>query len=292
MAIRSLDRSTVPAWFTRLVVAGLGVLSILTILRLPTQLGTDPRENYLSVLGLVLPEDTWTHSSVIVLATVFFGVGVVLWIALDRLAIIGACVTVVALLVLGSFRVEQELYSRHQLFQPFAVLLVLGLGTWLQAGKLALPRWVWTAVAVVLGWGYTLAGLEKLRTSGLAWADGTALRVWLTAFDVNDPIAHWIVDTPWVAALGQSIVLFTETTALLGLTFRRTRGFYALVLFSFHASLEIWLGLTFFGTEFALLAVAATGFMRTSASVTEEAGSPIEGEGETHSVDRLVALPR
>lgn len=93
MAIRSLDRSTVPAWFTRLVVAGLGVLSILTILRLPTQLGTDPRENYLSVLGLVLPEATWTHSSVIVLATVFFGVGVVLWIALDRLTIIGACVT-------------------------------------------------------------------------------------------------------------------------------------------------------------------------------------------------------
>lgn len=261
MAIRQLDRTPTPALFTRAVVIAIFVAVLLTLMRLPTVTNDAPRENYLSLLGLVLPEQTWSNSLVLTLGMVGFLVGTLLWVMSPR-ATLGAAIAVVGLILVGSFRVENELYARHQLFQPVAALAILAGGTALRRGKLDLPAWIWTAVACAIGWGYTLSGLEKLSASGVGWADGTALRVWLAAFAPDKPVASWLIGTPWAANLGQVIVLIAETTAVFGLGFRKTRLLVALVLLSFHLSMEWWMGLAFYPTEVILVALCVGVFLR------------------------------
>ena len=270
MAIRNLNRNPVPAFFTRFVVLGVSVSVQLTLVLQPLTISDAPRENHLSVVGLLAPEAMWTEPSVFVLGVVAFLGGIALWMLPGR-ATVGAILAVTGLGLLVSFRVENLLYAQHQLFQPFTVLAVLAAATAMQRGSLELPAWVWTAVAVSVGWGYTLAGGEKLVTSGPAWGDGTALRVWLRAFADENPVTDWLVATPWVAAVGMSTVLVVETTAVIGLGFRLTRVPYALALLSFHLVLEWLIGLLFFGNEFILIALVSTVLLTTTSEA--EAGS-------------------
>jgi len=77
-----------------------------------------------------------------------FVLGIILWVGTEQ-RIVGAILTVASLILIGSFRVEAELSTLHQLFQPVAVLLILAGGTALRKGKLDMPTWLWTAIAVV-----------------------------------------------------------------------------------------------------------------------------------------------
>jgi len=97
--------------------------------------------------------------------------------------------------------------------------------------------------------------------SGASWADGTSPRIWLTVWAESDPLASWLIRTPWAATLGQATVLFVETTAALGFAFRKTRIPYAVVLLSFHLAMEWWLGLAFYANELTLLALCVTVFI-------------------------------
>lgn len=270
-----MNRIEAPAGFTRLVVLGLAVTTLATIWSFPNQSIDGPRENHLSVLGLLLPESTWSTGWLSVVAVVVFLVGIVAW-TVSRWATAGAILAIGGLAVLGSIRVENELYARHQLFVPFTVLAVLAGATALGRGRLAFEGWIWTAVAVAVGWSYTTAGFEKLQASGPAWADGTSLRVWLAAFAPDDSLGAWLVQTPWAATVAQSTALVLEVTAVVGLSVRSTRTLSAFGLLTMHLVTESMLGLGFFGNEFVLLALSATPFLAVPSAVTKSTLSEAE----------------
>ena len=257
MALRTLNREPMPARLTRFAVLGLSVAVVLTMFLEPATISDAPRENHLSLLGLLVPEVLWTEPLVYAFGAVAFVAGVAMWMLTGR-ATIGSVLAVAGLGLLVSFQVENDLYAQHQLFQPFTVLAVLSAATAMQRGNLRLPTWVWTAVAVAVGWGYTLAGWEKIMTSGLAWGDGTALRVWLVQFAADDALADWLVATPWAARVCLSATLAVETFAVLGLGFRLTRVPFAFVLLIIHLAAEVMMGLHFFGNEFIMVVLMLT----------------------------------
>lgn len=104
------------------------------------------------------------------------------------------------------------------------------------------PYWVYWLSVFYIGWFHTLAGIEKLRAHGWAWADGTSLQLWTHAFGYHpSPVTQWIVSNHQVAQWLQQGTLVIETAAILCILGRPFRwlvglgllGFYGGVLTSF-----------------------------------------------------------
>jgi len=245
--------------------------TLVVLVLLPPQITSGVRENHLAMLGHVLPEAIWQVRAVYDVSLALFVAGGALWWLRIR-PVASSVVTVLALWMLGSWRAQGEMYSRHQLYVPFLTLLVLAGWTVLCRRELAevdaseedgalyrarvVPVWVPWSVLVLVGWGYTTSGLEKLAAGGVAWGDGVSLRVWLTALAPEHPLTHVFTASPALAAIAQSLVLWGEVFAVVGLAWRPLRPWFGLVLLGFHASLEWTLGLRFLGNEVVLLLLA------------------------------------
>lgn len=123
-----------------------------------------------------------------------------------------------------------------------------GLREWATRG--AAPRWVVGLSRLAVGAFYTWSGLAKLHTSGLDWANGVSLQVWVQAFGRPGRLASRLLEDVALAAALQWAVLAAELLALPALAHPATRTMVGLVLLAFHAGQ--WL---LFGWEFHANAV-------------------------------------
>jgi Vitamin K-dependent gamma-carboxylase len=89
---------------------------------------------------------------------------------------------------------------------------------------------------------YFLAGLAKLRASGLAWADGSTLQYHLRT--IGGPVAGALARVPWLCAWLSGLVLAFELTAPLGMI-RSLRAPVLLAGVLFHIGTTAFLGIAF-----------------------------------------------
>lgn len=86
------------------------------------------------------------------------------------------------------------------------------------------PNWVFYLSLFCIGIFHTYAGLSKLTESGLQWANGVSLQLWLHLFGREDSFFKaWIVSNRHVAIALQGGTLVVETGAILAVFSRRLR---------------------------------------------------------------------
>jgi len=110
------------------------------------------------------------------------------------------------------------------------------------------PRWLWAALAWLVAWFYTLAGWTKLQDSGLGWADGLSLQLYITALapQPDSPAASLMLESRTIAQLTQLGTLACECLALPALLFAPIRVLVGLSLVSFHVGQQLVFGYPFY----------------------------------------------
>lgn len=105
----------------------------------------------------------------------------------------------------------------------------------------SLARWPVDLLYVVLSGFYFSAGMSKLMTSGIRWADGYTLQYFLLL--KNQPLGIALAQYPWLCAVGSAAVLGWQLTYPLGM-FRKLRPFYLIGGVAFHLStgllMNVW----------------------------------------------------
>jgi hypothetical protein len=97
------------------------------------------------------------------------------------------------------------------------------------------PNWVQALALFYVGFFYSLSGVSKLAHSGVAWANGTSLQVWVMLW--GDKASVWtqlLLEHRWLAQLLQATTLAAEIAALPAVFFRRARVLEGLALVGFH----------------------------------------------------------
>ena len=222
------------------------------------------RVHYLTVLGYVLPQPVMnsvlTHHGFWALLTVSAG----LW--LGRLALPWSAGTaVLAAIGMFSWNIDHMTYARHQPFVPTMLLVLLCAWFALDHRKISeadrngtlwtsllVPRWVEVLAIGYVGLTYTFSGLEKLRVSGVGWADGGSLQLWMAVMNRNETLGS-LFTIPMFAQAAITILFLAEIFAVFGLLWTRSRPWFGLVLFGFHLCVELTVGMRFYGNELALL---------------------------------------
>lgn len=222
--------------------------------------GCGERLHHLSVIGLSGVELCRVPRLVFSLLQVLFALAAVLW-AVQKAVPYSAWAATGLFLLVESIRQETSYYSDHQ---PYTVTMVMVLlCAWYQMerrgiraaaaeGRLAeapvLPRWVPVLAIFYLGLTYTLSGIDKLTHSGPAWADGTALRLWLVHSGAAETaLGGWIAASPRVALALQTTTLLVETLAILATRTRITSIALGVILIGMHAATTPLFGVYFFG---------------------------------------------
>ena len=156
-----------------------------------------PKGATVSVLGLVVPEDWWSEPTLLWLARIGLIAGMGLW-QVTRFKRVGAWLTVFGMLLLGSMYWENLPWFRHKFICPFWLLVLLAAAQ----ARPCPPRWLREAAIVVFAVFYAGAGIAKLLGSGLAWADGVGLQLWLFRLgDSNSWVRNWVVEDAGIAQL-------------------------------------------------------------------------------------------
>ena len=80
------------------------------------------------------------------------------------------------------------------------------------------PRWVFLLSIFYIGIFHTLGGLTKLQTSGLNWANGVSLQLWVDNFGWhNSPTSQLLLNNRSLAWISQLTALVIQTGAILAL---------------------------------------------------------------------------
>ncbi|MBX7220203.1 MAG: hypothetical protein K1Y36_09680 [Blastocatellia bacterium] len=97
------------------------------------------------------------------------------------------------------------------------------------------PSWAGFLGVYYVGLFYSFSGCMKLTHSGLAWANGVSLQLWVSIWGNPDSTwTHLILSYRWFAKALQAATLCFESMAILGLLFPRLRPFLGLALLGFH----------------------------------------------------------
>lgn len=106
----------------------------------------------------------------------------------------------------------------------------------------------------LIGLGYTSAGMSKLVGSGLAWADGHHLHMWIEqraadkisqngAYELNF-VQHLMLDYHWLATVTLAFGMLSELMGFL-LWFRKTRWIEATILIVMHYGIYLTMSINF-----------------------------------------------
>lgn len=118
---------------------------------------------------------------------------------------------------------------------------------------------------------YFQAGFAKLRSSGVAWADGFTLQFHL--LDKGQPAGMWLAEHLWLCAALSMAVLALEIGFPLAIVLRRLRPFFLVGGFAFHIGTSVFLNITFWPVwVLYLLFVPWSGILRRIAARREGTG--------------------
>ena len=162
---------------------------------------------------------------------------------LPRLRPLAAWTTTLAMLVIGSIYWENLPWFRHKFVAPLWILVLLSAA---EHRPKAPPRWLREGAVLVLAAFYGGAGLAKLGRSGLAWADGTGLQLWLLRLgDRGSPIREWVVADATLASLLAGGVLLLELAVLIAPFAPRARRPLGVLLLALHLGIDLCLHIDF-----------------------------------------------
>lgn len=138
------------------------------------------------------------------------------------------------------------------------------------------PRWTrWLAVVHVALF-YGLAGISKLRVSGLDWPNGLSLQLWIHVFGQRDTaMSQWLLGHRGAAAAVQWAALTVELSALAAPLSRLARPVVGLALVAMHVG--IWRS---FGWSFAGNVVVAVLVLLPVEELADRLGSGAASGGE------------
>ena len=217
------------------------------------------RTHHLSVLGLLVPRLCEMPRIAFALAQVAFAASAVLW-ALRRYVPWTSWAAVALFVLVESARQETSYLSDHEAYTVTMVLVLFA--AWftfdrarIRAGDLAMPRWLPLLAAAYLGWTYTMSGIVKLSASGLAWADGTSMRLWLanTGGDAT-ALGALLSRSPGMSRALMTATLAVETLALPLALWRPAAIVLGVTMIVMHAASTWLFGVGFFG-NIALCAI-------------------------------------
>jgi hypothetical protein len=122
--------------------------------------------------------------------------------------------------------------------------------------------WPVRAALAVAAAVYFLAGVQKLRHSGLGWVTSDNMR-WVlyggaaSGRAPTESIAVAIADRPWASHLAAAGILGLELVAPVALALRRWRPWFAAAAVALHVGTWLTLGLDYWGWALTILVVAA-----------------------------------
>ena len=97
------------------------------------------------------------------------------------------------------------------------------------------PRWVYSLSVFYLGLFYGLSGFNKIAESGLFWANGLSLQLWVELFgDHHSIFTQMILSSRAMARAMQWTALLGECGGLVAIFSTRLRPLVGLALISFH----------------------------------------------------------
>ena len=194
-----------------------------------------PKGATVSLLGLALPATFWSSAAARWGAKIALWVGAALW--LRGLARRWAAVTaVLGMWVLGSIYWENLPWFRHKFVAPLWVLVLLAAAEFRPG---CAPRWLREGATLVLAAFYGGAGIAKLAGSGLAWADGVGLQLWMLRLgDPESVVRRWILADARLARACASAALTLELAAILLVFSPRLRRPVGALILALHAGID------------------------------------------------------
>ena len=136
-------------------------------------------------------------------------------------------------------------------------LVVLAIAAYTRTDR----RWAIDAMAALTVGTYVVAGVAKLRISGLDWLDGDVLRHQI-AFDnarkellgdVSSPFAGWFLRQGWLLGPAAIATMAVELGAPLALLGRRWAVGWSVMAFGFHVAITVFMAILF---PYQLLGIA------------------------------------
>lgn len=225
----------------------------------PLRSSTGERLHYLTLLGPLMPSEWLTNEQFSDTIGIIFLIAGALWAARRWLPWTAWCTTL-SFWLLSSIYQERLTYTDHT-FNPECVFLFV-FCAWEQfyrnEVRLATqtrrlwtlptcPVWVSWLCTFYLAAIHTTAGLTKLVKSGLAWADGTSVQLWVWMWGNHDGLlARLILADRQLALVLQATTLLAETFAWLALLGLRLRIAIGALLLAFHLGSQAVFRLNFF----------------------------------------------
>jgi len=197
-----------------------------------------PKGAQVSALGLLVPTSWWSSSGLLLAAKIFLWTGSLAWLlGPGRGRRIAAWTTTLGMLLLGSVYWENLPWFRHKFVAPFWILVLLSAAEHRPGHR---PGWLREGAVLVLAAFYGGAGLAKLLGSGLRWADGTGLQLWMLRLgDHSSWIRERVIADSTFAALVSSGALLLECSVLLALVLPRTRRLLGALLLGMHLGIDL-----------------------------------------------------
>lgn len=136
-----------------------------------------------------------------------------------------------------------------------------------EAGAQTVSGWPLRLLCLLTVLTYVVAGVAKLRVSGLGWLSGEVLREQLASDtlrkielgSVHSPLGAWLVGVPWVFAPLAWLTLLMELGAPLALLGRRLGLAWCGLAWAFHAGVLLLMAIVF---AYPLSGVAFLPFLR------------------------------
>ena len=199
-----------------------------------------------SVLSF-LPADVLLDRRVIISCGVLFGAGAVLWAA-RRLVPVSSWLTAISFNAVVALYLENSSQETHVAHVAGVYLLIYALWYHFYAKDIRAsdrehrfwrtalyPRWVYSLSVFYLGLFYGLSGFNKIAESGLFWANGLSLQLWVELFgDHNSIFTQMILSNRTIATAMQWTALLGECGGLVAIFSARLRPLVGLALISFH----------------------------------------------------------
>jgi len=178
---------------------------------------------------------------------VYFALGTVFWAARFLVPISG-WLTALSFNAVVALYLENSSQETHVAHVAGAFLLIYALWYHFYAKEIRdadrehrfwqtalYPRWVYSLSVFYLGLFYGLSGFNKIAESGLFWANGLSLQLWVELFGDHDSIfTRLILSSRTIATAMQWTALLGECGGLVAIFSARLRPLVGLALISFH----------------------------------------------------------